>query len=134
MKLYVVTRQDLSQGQQIAQSCHAVAEYSLSEEAKARQWHQESNTIICLSVANEYELHCEYDTCLANGFEPVPFMEPDFFDEWTAFAVVMDGTQSWVFGGITLAGYSSGSLLKEAAKREAARNFANNLTTNNIER
>ena len=132
MKLYVVTRQDLSPGQQIAQSAHAVAEWCLAVPNEARIWNEQSNTIICLSVPTEYDLRQSFE--YVSGYvRPILFKEPDFFDEWTAFAVGLS-VNSWVLSSFPLAGKSTGSLLKEAAKREAERNFANNLTTNNIER
>lgn len=132
MKLYVVTRQDLSPGQQIAQSAHAVAEWCLQCPKDAALWNEKSNTIICLSVPTEYDLRQSYEY-VADYVRPVLFKEPDFFDEWTAFAVGLSA-YAWILKSFPLAGESTGSLLKEAAKREAARNFQNGLTTNNIQR
>lgn len=89
-KVYVVTRADLSAGQQAVQSCHALADFVLEFGAEAKAWHLESNTLALLVVPNEDALEAlarEADRRCA----VTRFREPDRNNELTAIALGPEG-------------------------------------------
>jgi peptidyl-tRNA hydrolase len=49
-RLYVITRNDISDGKQMAQACHAVAEYYKRHNVRAIIWNNEY--LICLQTNN----------------------------------------------------------------------------------
>jgi peptidyl-tRNA hydrolase len=86
-KLYVVTRGDLSPGQQAVQACHAGQEFIFEHPREAESWHLRSNTLALLVLPSEAELES-----LARAAEdlrvPVTrFREPDRDNELTAIAL-----------------------------------------------
>lgn len=87
-KLYVVVRDDLSPGDMICQSAHAVADFCMRYPGRAAQWHDNSNYLIILSVPNE-QLLVELIERL-EGFRSIVVHEPDLDDEITAIAVEHD--------------------------------------------
>lgn len=54
--LYVLVRQDIPPGLQLAQVGHATAEWALYHQRQAEQWMRDSNYIAVLGVADEAEL------------------------------------------------------------------------------
>lgn len=83
MKLYIVVRQDLRPGSQIAQAIHAFREYVEKHPESEREWYSNSNTIVVLGCNDEQELWHLWKN--APGFA-AEFREPDFDDELTAVA------------------------------------------------
>lgn len=79
-KLYVLVRGDLQPGVQIAQSCHAVAEFMLNFDT----WKNE--TIVCLKVKDEAELMRWERIFNSNQLKYTPFCEPDMDGQMTAIA------------------------------------------------
>jgi hypothetical protein len=86
MKLYIVVRQDLSPGYQIAQSLHAFREYVEHHPECERRWYKDSNTIVILGCKDERELDTLRQEASLRGLKTAPFYEPDLFDELTACA------------------------------------------------
>lgn len=80
--MVIVTRKDLKPGAQLAQSLHAISQYSLEHENKFKQWN--NNYIISLSIENEQKL----DNLLLNlekkGVQVSSFYEPDLNNELTS--------------------------------------------------
>ena len=55
-KMFLITRLDLSPGQQAVQSAHVLTEFIFEHQYEASRWKNESNTIVLLEVDNENQL------------------------------------------------------------------------------
>lgn len=86
-KLYVVVRNDLAPGYQLAQSCHAAFQFSLEHPDLTRLWNEVSNYICCLSVDDEDALEQLAAKAEQRGIPTSRFFEPDLGDELTAIAL-----------------------------------------------
>lgn len=85
-KLYLVTRSDLSPGQQAVQAAHALQAFNVEWPQEARAWHDGSNTLALLVVPDEATLTRLLHRARRRG--PVSeFHEPDRADELTAIAI-----------------------------------------------
>jgi len=82
-----ITRQDLEPGYQLVQTAHAVADFCYEHPHIARQWKQESNSIITLSTKNEASLTDLYQRLKQVTQHITAFHEPDIQDQMTAIAV-----------------------------------------------
>lgn len=87
-KLYIITRQDLTPAYQAVQSCHVVADVILKHPKYALEWHRTSNTMVMLSVKDEFSLLDIEDKLKENGFKFASFREPDLNGELTAIAII----------------------------------------------
>lgn len=85
-KLYVLVRQDLSPGYQIAQSIHAKDQFTHMFPSIEKKWYFESNTIVVLGVRNEQELNAFSFLARENNLAFSLFFEPDI-NENTALAL-----------------------------------------------
>lgn len=83
-KLYVVVRQDLSPGAQIAQSLHAFREYVREHPESEKNWYLSSNTIVILGCYDEHELRLLVRDGKKRGLKVSVFEEPDFEFAMTA--------------------------------------------------
>jgi len=86
-KLYVVTRDDLSSGQQAVQLGHALTEFILSHPELARNWYETSNHLAYLAVSSEDELTDLLRKAIRARFKVSAFFEPDRNNELTAVAL-----------------------------------------------
>lgn len=86
-KLYVVVRGDLKPGLMLAQSCHAAVGFRHEHEDVAKQWIEESNYIVVLSVKNEDELYSLICKAKTLNIKVSIFREPDINNEITAIAL-----------------------------------------------
>ena len=102
-KLYVVTRQDLTPGAQIAQSAHAALKFSYEHTEIFRKWHDESQYLICLSVPDEDALLDFMDEVWRRKLKYSYFVEPDFGDEHTAVCIEPGFRTSNLCQGLPLA-------------------------------
>ena len=84
-KLVVITRQDISDGYQVVQSCHAIAEFAYEHPETFSQWKRDTNSIICLSVKDEETLLKLYEK-FSKKTPSSSFYEPDV-DAFTAICV-----------------------------------------------
>lgn len=75
-KLILITRSDITPGYQCVQSTHSIADFAFEYPETFQNWKKESNSIICLSVKNEFELEKMYNT-LKELTPSVIFFEPD---------------------------------------------------------
>lgn len=91
-KLYVVTRRDLTWGAQSAQSAHAVAELALTCPTEFKEWHDGSNVIIMLTERDGFRLALLLRVIWEQHIPAVPFYEPDFGGQLTAFAACPNQT------------------------------------------
>ena len=89
-KLYIVTRDDLSAAYQAVQVAHALADAILKYPKEALSWHRQSNTLVVLSVQNEFGLMALEDQLTEANMKFVSFKEPDIADELTAISIMPD--------------------------------------------
>jgi peptidyl-tRNA hydrolase len=90
-KLFVVTRSDLSEGQQSVQGMHAAIEFTQTHLEETRLWFKESNTLAFLVAENEERLGVLYRKAIDSGVPVVAFREPDRDNELTAIAIGPSG-------------------------------------------
>lgn len=90
-KLFVITRADLSEGQQAVQGMHALQEFNIVHPHEAKGWYDKSNTLAFLVVANEEELGVLYRRAVDRRVPVAPFREPDRDNELTAIAIGPQG-------------------------------------------
>ena len=81
-KLVVITRSDISEGYQVVQSTHSVADFASEYPETFSKWKEGSNSIICLSVKDEFQLQKLYHK-YRDLTDTVIFFEPDV-DEFTS--------------------------------------------------
>lgn len=91
MKLYLVTRRDLSPGLRTAQLCHAVHEFLREHPIHAQRWYEESRTLVCLEVDDEQSLTELAGRC--HGIEASLWREPDLDDALTSIAIGPRGSR-----------------------------------------
>lgn len=85
-KMYVLVRQDISPGYQIAQSIHAKDQFTHDYPEIENRWYTESKTIVVLGVKNEHALKAFAFMAESRGLKSSMFFEPDI-DEYTALAI-----------------------------------------------
>ena len=86
-KFYVVTRRDLTPGQQLAQCVHGAIQFTQEWPEITCPWYTESNFLVCLSITDEDALKELAEQARVLGVRYSAFEEPDFGDEWTAVAL-----------------------------------------------
>lgn len=108
MKLYVVVREDLSPGAQMAQSLHAFREFVEHHQEVEREWYSTSNTIVILGVPGEGDLYGLIHTASDLNVKYSSFREPDMEDELTALAFEPGEKTSEMLKYLKLAGQFTG--------------------------
>ncbi len=103
MKLYIIVRNDLSPGAQIAQSCHALREFCEKHKSLDEQWFSTSNYIVCLSAKSEQHLKDILDKCEQRGLPIAEFREPDMDNQITAISVGPDEQAKKLLSNLPLA-------------------------------
>lgn len=86
-KLYVITRRDLSPGQQMLQAAHAAIEFQHAYPEIAKNWNTNSKYLIFLSVENEDALIHYLEKIKKTNLKYSIFTEPDINDQLTAIAL-----------------------------------------------
>ena len=86
-KLYVIVRNDLEPGLQIAQACHAQHTFALRFSGLIGKW--EGNLVV-LQAPDEKTLEDHAYLLDEMGFSVARFREPDLDDAMTAIAVSAD--------------------------------------------
>ena len=84
IKLVTVTRQDLTQGYQLVQSGHSIAEFAYKFPELFKNWVESSNYLISLSTHNEFHLKHLYEKLRLRGANVVAFIEPDIGNQLTS--------------------------------------------------
>jgi peptidyl-tRNA hydrolase len=89
MKMIIITRRDLSPGQQTVQSCHAVAEICLrhGNDPVIAEWGKDHKTMVILGVDNKDEIERWESKLEALDVPCEMFREPDIGNEPTAIAI-----------------------------------------------
>lgn len=86
-KLVVVTREDLSPGQQCVQSVHAAVDFCIRNPELAKDWNTISNYIVCVSVKDELALIRLINKCESKGLLYEVFREPDIGNAITSICI-----------------------------------------------
>jgi peptidyl-tRNA hydrolase len=68
----------------IAQSNHAIADFSIKNNKLFNRWYEASNYIIVLEINNEDELQKLYSKLVSNGADVISFHEPDIDNQMTS--------------------------------------------------
>ncbi len=85
-KLYILVRDDLSPGLQLAQTAHAAFQFAQEHPEAWAAWSVSSNTVAVLRVADETELRSA--AALAGEDPSSLVIEPDLDDQGTAVAIL----------------------------------------------
>ena len=109
-KLVTITRQDLSVGYQIAQSCHSVADFAYHKPYEFKNWRENSNYKICLTTKDEQSLIKLYNKLIDKGAQVIAFHEPDIGDEMTAMTLLGEPDIKKYTSYLPLAGKEYGSV------------------------
>lgn len=86
-KLVTVTRRDLELGYQSVQSNHAGIQFQHEYPGIAREWYQESNTLVQLTASDERELQDLTHKCQSKDLSVSVFYEPDVGNQITAICI-----------------------------------------------
>ena len=99
----MITRQDLTFGQQASQLCHAMRQFVHDHPSLDNEWFNNSNYICLLSVDSESELHKL--VCLANERDIAcsKFQEPDLENVLTAICLAPGPMTKKMVSGLKLA-------------------------------
>lgn len=108
MKLYVVVREDLSPGAQMAQALHAFREFIEAHPKVERNWYKTSNTVVILGIENEKELIALKNMAITKNIAFSAFYEPDMDDALTAVTFEPGEKTSEFLSHLKLAGQFSG--------------------------
>jgi peptidyl-tRNA hydrolase len=108
MKLYVVVREDLSPGSQMAQSLHAFREFVEYHPEIEKEWYKTSNTIVILGCKNESELVQLRLDAIARNIKFSIFKEPYLEDSITSIAFEPGLKTSEFLSSLKLAGQFTG--------------------------
>lgn len=85
-KLYVVVRGDIPAGDQLAQSCHAVAEFGVVSPERFAAWASAQRNLVALQAPSLTALAAIAEQLARDGIQFAPFHEPDMGAELTALA------------------------------------------------
>lgn len=86
-KLYIIVRNDISPGLQIAQACHAQREFASDYPDLDREWHETHRNIVVLQIPDLKELAALANECERLKIPTSRFLEPDLNNELTAIAL-----------------------------------------------
>lgn len=86
-KLVVITHKELSKGYQCVQSCHSIADFLFEHPVQAKQWKEESNSIITLACPNLESLEKISKKLKKKGYFVTEFFEPDIDNQLTSICV-----------------------------------------------
>ncbi len=81
----IICRADITPGYQVVQSAHAIADFAYEFPTKFKEWKEDTNSIVCLSVKDEEGLLKLFEK-LSKSTPCSKFYEPDV-DAYTAICV-----------------------------------------------
>ena len=87
MKLFLITRRDLSIAQQAVQAAHAMRQFKHDHPTVEQTWFENSNTLALLEVDDEPALVKLLERASWRDIEASGFREPDRQNELTAIAI-----------------------------------------------
>lgn len=121
-KIYLVTHSGLTQGHQITQTAHVIAELAVAHPEQFSHWHGVSQSIIVLSAPSSRALYELYVQSLSSpDLSVVPFREPDLGDEITALAFLPSERTVHFLANLPLAGKTSATPEEAAHERRLKR-------------
>lgn len=85
--MYLLTRADLSPGQQATQGSHAAFRFAYEHPLLLKTWYEESTYLVLLSVPTEAELGVLAGRLIAADLVVSLWREPDMGNELTSVAV-----------------------------------------------
>ena len=88
--LYILVRNDLPTGLQMAQACHAMSVFAHEHPAIYKEWFDASNNLVVLAVPSIKKLQAWQAAAGARNFPTSSFQEPDLGDQLTAIAAMPD--------------------------------------------
>lgn len=100
----MVTRQDLSLPYQAVQSGHASVDFQYEHPEIAKDWQQNSNYLIFLSVESEHRLERLASKAESKGILITRFHEPDINNELTAVAFEPSDKSKRILSNVKLLG------------------------------
>jgi peptidyl-tRNA hydrolase len=103
-KTYIVTRADLSHGQQIAQAVHAMSLLPQHDPQAYTQWRATSDSIVVLAAPSEQALIEITQQARATGISHATWREPDLGDETTAIILAPGPNTPGLLAHLPLAG------------------------------
>lgn len=86
-KLFVITRRDLTPGQQAVQAAHAAIEFQHEHPEISKHWNTNSKYLVFLSVPDENSLMFLLEKIKILDLKYSIFREPDMNNQATAIAV-----------------------------------------------
>lgn len=93
MKVFVVVRDDLPAGAQLAQSCHALRLFGAEHPEVDAAWYAGSNNLVCLQVPGLAALLALGRRAASREIPCSTFREPDFGGAATALALGPSGAR-----------------------------------------
>ena len=102
-KLYVIVREDLTPGLQIAQACHAARQFAADHPEIEAEWFSQSNHIVVLSVPSEGFLWDLERKSIERRIAISRFEEPDLDSSLTAIAIEPGLASEKLCSGLKLA-------------------------------
>ena len=87
-KLYLISRSDLPAGLQAAQLAHSLRQFAADFPAEDKGWHETSNNLVLLEVADEAGLEHLADRLDELGCHVARFREPDLGEKLTAISAL----------------------------------------------
>ena len=86
-KFYLITRRDLTVGEQLSQTNHASSQFAYENPLEFREWVEKSNYIVILSTENEIQLQEIKQKLINREITFSEFIEPDYGNQLTAIAI-----------------------------------------------
>ena len=102
-KLYVITRADLTFGQQASQLCHAMRQFTHEHPQMDKEWFENSNYICLLSVPNEEALSNLLNKAMQRNIACAHFNEPDLNNTLTAICLAPGAPSKKLVSNLKLA-------------------------------
>ena len=99
----MVTRNDLSPGQQAVQSMHALRQFTADHPEIDKSWFEKSNYLGLLSVNDEESLFKLIERAEKNNIRFSIFKEPDIGDKVTAIALEPGPLSKKLYSNLRLA-------------------------------
>ena len=90
-KLHLVTRKDLTDGQQAVQAAHALREFVREHPETDQEWYSTSNHLAFLAAKDESALERLVEKARWEGVPVSIFREPDLDNALTAIAIAPSG-------------------------------------------
>lgn len=85
-KFTTIVRNDLSEGQQLVQTAHAIADFAAEHQAEFNAWKHGSNYLCCLDIERD-KIPKLIKTLTKSMVKHTIFREPDIGNEITAISI-----------------------------------------------